>query len=65
MEPSLPPDMHTRAGTVGGLLLVLITQINSSDMLRTAILAVIGGGVSFGVSMALRYMVKVIKHHRK
>ena len=61
MEPDLSPDTHTWAGTAGGLLLVLLTQLNGSDMLRTAVLAVIGGVVSFAVSFGLKILVKFLR----
>lgn len=41
----------TRAGTVSGTLLVLISSLNLADILDTAILAAIGASVSFIVSL--------------
>ena len=59
----MAPDVHTRAGTIGGFALVLLTQLNSSDMVRTAVLALIGGVVSFAVSMGLKLLVRYLKKH--
>ena len=63
MEPNLSPDVHTAAGTAGGFILVLLTQLNSTDMFRSAVLALIGGVVSFGVSMGLKLLVRYLKKH--
>lgn len=46
---------NTRAGTIGGTLLVLLFKINISDLLTSAILAAVGATVSFGVSILLRW----------
>ena len=42
------------AGTFGGTILAIVGVIDSSDMLKTAILAGIGAVVSFGVSTVLK-----------
>ena len=44
---------HTRAGTIGGTLLVLILQINSTEIIKTALMAAVGAATSFyGVYVA-------------
>ena len=62
MQPNLP-DVHTRVGTIGGFLLVLLTQLNSSDLIRTAVLALIGGVVSFTVSKVLKWLMRHLGKH--
>ena len=62
MDPNVH-DIHTWVGTIGGFLLVLLTELNSSDMIRTAVLALIGGVVSFTVSKGLRWLARHLKNH--
>jgi hypothetical protein len=50
--------IHTKAMTIGGTLIVLLANINSSDILRTVILTAIGAVVSFGMSLMLKLVVK-------
>ena len=54
-------DNTTKRGTVGGTLLTIFGNINSSDIIKTAILAAIGAVVSFGVTLLLKLLVKKIK----
>jgi hypothetical protein len=54
-------DNTTKAGTAGGTLLSIFANINSGDVLKTAILAAIGAVVSFGVTLLLKVLVKRIK----
>ena len=61
MEPNL--NVHVFSGTVGGLLIVLLTELNSSDMVRTGVLTIISAIISFGVSMGLKYLFKYLKKH--
>ena len=51
MEFQYPPDMNTRAGTVGGLTLVLFMKLDMAMLMETVILAGIGAVVSFSVSV--------------
>lgn len=55
----LPPSggANTRVGTAGGTLLVLL-QVSSTEMLKTAVLAAVGAAVSFGVSFFLQRLVQ-------
>ena len=46
------------AGTFGGLLLTIFTNVFVEDILRTGILATIGAIVSFVVSLALKDLIK-------
>ena len=43
-----------QAGTAGGTLTVLLANINSNDILKTAIQAVVGAVVSFVISWLLK-----------
>jgi hypothetical protein len=50
----------TRAGTIGGTLLSIIPNLNSSDLMKTAILAAVGALVSFTISILLKWVVKAL-----
>jgi mannitol-specific phosphotransferase system IIBC component len=54
-------DNTTKAGTAGGTLLSIFANINSGDVLKTAILAAIGAVVSFSVTLLLRLLIKRLK----
>ncbi len=54
----------TKAGTVGGTLLSVVINLDSSDILRTIILATVGAIVSFSISVLLKWMVKAFKRKR-
>ena len=54
-------DNTTKRGTAGGALLTIFANINSEDLIKTAILAAIGAVVSFGVTLILKLLVKRIK----
>lgn len=58
MENNTNADVPTKAGTVGGTLLVLLLHISSEEVLKTALLAAIGAVVSFSVSFLLNKLVK-------
>ena len=49
---------YTKTGTAGGTLTIILANINSGDVLKTAVLAAIGAVVSFGVSLLLKMVVK-------
>lgn len=61
-------DQHiasgTKAGIIGGTLLNIAMSIDSSDLVRTAILATIGAVVSFTISILLKWMVRTVKRKR-
>jgi len=48
----------TIMGTCGGTVLATLPVIGSEDLIRTAILALIGAVVSFSVSFSLKIVVK-------
>ena len=47
-----------RAGTVGGTLLVVLLQLSTAQLLETVVLAAVGAVVSYGVSMALKWLLR-------
>jgi hypothetical protein len=47
-----------KAGTIGGTLTILLVNIRSADILRTAILAAIGAAVSFAVSLLMKNLIR-------
>jgi hypothetical protein len=51
----------TRAGTLGGTLLVFFMQIHSTEILKTAVLASVGAVVSFGVSISLKWLLRYLR----
>ena len=55
---NLSPSANERVGTLGGTLLVLLLQIRSGELLKTAVMAAVGAAVSFGVSYLLQRVVK-------
>ncbi|RPD45538.1 hypothetical protein [Paracnuella aquatica] len=57
MDLSVIPG-NTRAGTAGGTLLVLLLQLSSGELIKTAVLAGVGAAVSFAVSFALQRLVR-------
>ncbi len=54
-------DNSTKAGTAGGTLLTIFANINSSDILKTAVLAALGAIVSFSVTILLKFLIKRLK----
>jgi len=52
----------TRESTAGGTLLIILANISSADLIKTAVLAALGATVSFGVSLLLKWMIKKAKN---
>lgn len=48
-------------GTVGGTVFTIIGNIQSSDLIKTVILATVGAVVSFTLSMLLKWATKKLK----
>lgn len=46
----------TVAGTASGTILTIFANIHSEDIVKTAVLAIIGAVVSFSISLALKWM---------
>jgi hypothetical protein len=51
-------DSTSKAGTATGTFVIILAHIDSSDILRTAVLAAIGAAVSFVVTVILKVLVK-------
>lgn len=51
----------SKAGTVGGILTILLANINSGEILKTIALAAIGAVVSFTVSIFLKWVIRRVK----
>jgi hypothetical protein len=62
MNTNFPSDGNIRSGTIGGTVLVLLLQLTTSEMLKTAVLAAIGAAVSFIVSLLLKWLVRKLKN---
>jgi hypothetical protein len=50
--------IHTKTTTIGGTLLVLLANINSSDIIKTVVLTMIGAVVSYSMSVLIKAVVK-------
>lgn len=55
-------DLSIKAGITGGVLMSLLANIRSADLLKTVILAAVGAVVSFMISWLLKWILK--KHRR-
>ena len=53
-----------KAGTIGGTLLSIFSNIPTTDYLRTAVLAALGAIVSFIVSILLKKLLQWIRKKR-
>jgi hypothetical protein len=51
----------TLLGTVSGTALTIVVNIGSSDIIKTVVLAAIGAVASFGVSVGLKWLTKLLK----
>lgn len=51
----------TIAGTAGGTILAVFSSINSEDVVKTVVLALIGAAVSFGGSLFLKWISKGLR----
>lgn len=53
-----PQQQTSTTGIYSGSLLVLLFQINSSEWLKTIVLAIVGAVVSYTVTYAIKWLVK-------
>jgi hypothetical protein len=51
----------SKAGIAGGIVTILLVNINSGEILKTIALAAIGAVVSFTVSIFLKWMIRRLK----
>jgi hypothetical protein len=49
---------HTTYGTLGGIITILLVNINAGDLIRTAVLAAVGAVVSLSVSHGCNYWLR-------
>ena len=49
-------DSSQRVGAVGGMALVLLVQLESGEILKTVILAAIGGISSYLFTLAVKFL---------
>jgi hypothetical protein len=49
---------HTTYGTLGGIITILLVNINAGDLIRTVVLAAVGAVVSLSVSHACNYWLR-------
>jgi ABC-type sulfate transport system permease component len=49
---------HVKATTIGGALTILFANINSTDVVKTIVLTMIGAGVSFVMSVLFKAVMK-------
>lgn len=54
-------EHSTLLGTISGTVLTVAVNIDSQDILKTVVLAMIGAIVSFCVSLSLKWMVRRLK----
>ena len=57
-------DVHTKVGTLGGTLFAVILQIHAADITKIVVTGICAG-VSYGVSLALKELVKWLRHRRQ
>jgi mannitol-specific phosphotransferase system IIBC component len=55
----------TKAGTIGGTLIVIFANIAVAEMIKTAFLAAIGAVVSFIISVLMNWVMKKMKKKKK
>ena len=51
----------SKAGTAGGILTIVLVNINSGEILKTIALAALGAVVSFTVSIFLKWTIRQLK----
>ena len=51
----------SKAGTAGGIVTILLVNINSGEILKTIALAALGAVVSFTVTICLKWMIRRFK----
>jgi mannitol-specific phosphotransferase system IIBC component len=51
----------SKAGTAGGIVTVILVNINSGEILKTILLSAVGAAVSFTVSIFLKWVIRRFK----
>jgi len=49
---------HTTYGTLGGIITIILVNINAGDLLRTMVLAAVGAIVSLSVSYICNHWIR-------
>jgi hypothetical protein len=57
-------DNDTRAGTIGGTLLVILLHAAAGEVLRTAAFAALGATVSFFISLGWKFLLRFFHSRR-
>jgi hypothetical protein len=57
-------QLTIRSGMLGGILFVLLGNLNSADMIKTMILAAIGAATSVIVSLTIKQVIVWLKRRR-
>ena len=65
MNDPISFDSNTRAGTIGGTILIILLNIFSNDITRTIGFAALGASVSFFVSVFWKYVVRRWQQRKK
>ncbi|WP_333693665.1 hypothetical protein [Flavobacterium sp.] len=55
------PSNPTLVGTAGGTFLSVVPNLNSDDLIKTVVLAIVGAVVSFSISVLLKFITKKYK----
>jgi mannitol-specific phosphotransferase system IIBC component len=58
-------ESKTILGTVSGTVLTVVVNINSSDIIKTVVLAALGAVVSFVVTVALKRVLSHVTSFKK
>jgi uncharacterized protein (DUF2062 family) len=58
-------NTHTKAGTIGGTMFILLLNILTGDVIRTMIMAAVGATVSFFVSYFWKFSVRLFEERRR
>lgn len=62
---SLISGTGTKAGTAGGTLLTVLSNISTGDLVHTSVLAAVGALVSFTVSIILKWLIKALSKRNR
>jgi len=65
MNEPMQIDSNTRAGTIGGTLLIVILNAFTNDIIRTVLFAGLGASVSFFVSLFWKYITRRWQQRKK
>ncbi|MEA4850727.1 hypothetical protein SDC9_198489 [bioreactor metagenome] len=59
--PETTADGNVYAGTFGGMILSVFSNLFIEDLLRTIVLAIVGTIVSFVISIGLKFLIRRFK----